>query len=66
MVKKCFFIFFLLSSLISCQQNHKSQNATAPNGIISKNRVMKWFKTSPRVSTKAFKKVGDGLLSHLV
>jgi len=40
MVKKCFFIFFLLSSLISCQQNHKSQNATAPNGIISKNRVM--------------------------
>jgi len=38
MVKKYFFIFFLLLSLIYCQQNHKSQNA-APNGIISKNIV---------------------------
>ncbi len=37
MVKKCFFIF-LLFSLISCQQNHKSQKAP-PNGIISKNIV---------------------------
>ncbi len=39
MVKKYFFIFFLLLSLISCQQNHKSQNA--PNENISKNIVKK-------------------------
>jgi rhodanese-related sulfurtransferase len=39
MVKKYIFIFFLLLSLISCQQNHKSQNV--PNGNISKNIVKK-------------------------
>lgn len=39
MVKKYFFIFFLLSSLISCQQKHRSQKA--PNGNISKNIVQK-------------------------
>ncbi|GMT44584.1 MAG: hypothetical protein IEMM0006_0416 [bacterium] len=39
MVKKYFFIFFLLLSLISCQQNHKSQSA--PNGKASENIVKK-------------------------
>ncbi len=38
MVKKYFFIFFLLLSMISCQQDHKLQNAS-PNGIISKDIV---------------------------
>ena len=39
MAKKYFFIFFLLLSLISCRQNHKSQNA--PNGKVSENIVKK-------------------------
>lgn len=39
MDKKYFLIFFLLLSLISCQQNHKSQNAS-PNGTMS-NKIVK-------------------------
>ena len=39
MAKKYFFIFFLLLSLISCRQNHKSQSA--PNGKVSENIVKK-------------------------
>lgn len=39
MIKKYFFTFFLLLSLISCQQNHKTQNTHSGN--ISKNIVKK-------------------------